>query len=327
MSVLSRALNTDDRLASAWDELNTAKDDYKNPDYPMSRLIKRFEKEVYDISWENWHKALPYGFRWRDYTGKEVVFYLPLAPNNIQITTHFATNLIPTMYGTVEEHSEQRYFDIVISGTTGIAPKHYQPETEDSGTRYREAVGRQSFEIAGGSLLGGFAARTEQTIRDSVKDIVSLGSDLGITSSPTEVSGINERQSGYTAFHNFYRFLMLYKKDAASGKARRINRGKQSAHPLQFLNYKDRNQYDVAISSFQLVRSSDDPMLYNYNIVLRAYNLKTVNAPEYVTQDRYDDLGLGGVDSQSYFSKMSNIASKAKNTAYRGAAIFKGIGS
>ena len=93
-------------------ELNHAATNYTNDGYHVTNLIKKFEN-IYSIDWQNWYQALPYGVRYRDKDGKTADFYLPLAPSNIQITTHFATNVIPTMYGTVEEHSEQRYFDII----------------------------------------------------------------------------------------------------------------------------------------------------------------------------------------------------------------------
>ena len=79
----------------------------------------------YIVSMDNWYKALPYGFRFSPRDGSaSVICYLPLSPENITVSTHFGTNIIPTLYGTIEEHSEQRYYDIVLSGTTGFAPKY-----------------------------------------------------------------------------------------------------------------------------------------------------------------------------------------------------------
>ncbi len=49
----------------------------------------------------NWYKPLPYGFRFTSREGSSFICYLPLAPENITISTHFGTNVIPTLYGTI----------------------------------------------------------------------------------------------------------------------------------------------------------------------------------------------------------------------------------
>ena len=315
-------------------DLNNAADNYANDRYHVTGLIRKFEN-IYSIDWQNWYKALPYGFRYRDKKGQTYDFYLPLAPNNIQTTTHFATNVIPTMYGTVEEHSEQRYFDIVISGTTGMAPKYFQPKDKDADLP--SDAGRKSFEISGGNLssgVSGFFRRTGSLFKNALGSATAVGSDVsqlfgGSSKKPPEVSAIDERKSGYTAFHNFYRFLLLYKKEVAAedGNQPRKRSLNDTSHPLQFLNYKDAHQYNVAITSFQLVRSAEDPMLYNYVIIMRAYDIRQVDKATFYYTGGHEELGLDGVDSSSKFSLMNDAARKAKNAAYGAVAAFKGIGS
>jgi len=295
-------------------------------------------ESIYSITWTNWYKSMPYCFRFRDKNGKETDFYLPINPSNLQITTHFATNIISTLYGTVEEHSEQRYFDIVISGTTGMAPKFYIPKErgtnksrlENGGynsTEDNPAIGRQSFDISAGNLaLGGFATRTQETVKNAISQGISLGQSFGLIDTPDAVSGINEQRSGYAAFHNLYRFLLLYKKDVISGTNIRKKSG--NSHPLKFINYKDSNQYNVAIQTFNLTKSAEDPMLYNYTIIMRGYNITQSDRDgETVGQIDAESLGLTGVDSSSYFAKMSNLTRKAKNVVYSTAAALKGVGS
>src|SRR5690349_19439102 len=82
---------------------------------------------TYSLESQNWYSAKPYGFKASLRDGRTVVMFLPISPSNLTISTNFATNLIPTLYGTVEEHSEIRYFDITIEGTTGMAPKFVAP--------------------------------------------------------------------------------------------------------------------------------------------------------------------------------------------------------
>src|SRR4051812_8540541 len=93
----------------------------------------------------NWFTAKPYGFRFTPKEGQVKVMYLPIGPSNLTITTHFATSITPTIYGTVEEHSPVRYFDIAIEGTTGMAPKFVNPM--DPKEKVVEKSGRTTFSI------------------------------------------------------------------------------------------------------------------------------------------------------------------------------------
>lgn len=268
----------------------------------------------------NWYKQKPYGFRFSDHT-----FYLPISPSNLTISTHFATNVITTMYGTVEEHSEQRYYDITIAGTTGMSPRYYENIHDQIFDDGQSAVqGRASYPIShkiSGSL-GGFMKRTQALVENTLNQVSSALSedDVGTT-------GIDLRKTGYAAFHNFYKFLLLHKK-LVTGQAHSLSAQLGNNVQLYFLNYKDGNQYNVAIQNFQLTRDSTNPMLYNYSITMRAYNLQNVDTKN-ITGDvssRLTELGLDGL-STSFAAKLANKARQAKNTAYSAIAATKGFGS
>ena len=62
--------------------------------------------------------------------------------------------------------------------------------------------------------------------------------------------------------------------------------------------------------SFTLVRTADNPMLYQYNIKLRAFNLRNVNDGSVDNDDLLDELGLAGFQT-SLFAIMTGIAGKA----------------
>ena len=272
----------------------------------------------------NWYRQRPYTFIFTDKSNKRYYFNLPISPSNLNITTHFATNLIPTMYGTVEEHSEQRYFDITISGTTGIAPTYHEPQQLSAPYMLSPLIqsknkGRSSYKITDGINLGGFAQRSIDILRqatDRASDI--FGPD-------TVKPGIAVDQTGYVAFHNFYKFLLNYKKDVSSS-----NQSSRQRHPLTFVNYKDNNRYDVSISTFQLTRDASNPMLYNYNIVMRGYNLGSALKEGNILDtgeeaELLKKLGLDGVKN-SLFSKMANKVRLAKAAAYSAIAAAKGAG-
>lgn len=263
----------------------------------------------YSIQYDDWYTAKPYGFKANLRDGRTVVMFLPINPTNLTITTEFATNVIPTLYGTVEEHSDVRYFNISIEGTTGMAPKFVDPyisgESATASDAYSavSASGRSSFKVDSSMSLGGFFPKTLamiNNIKNKVSDIVD--------GSPKPKMGLSHEESGYVAFHNLYRFLLQYKKDAAGI----FDTQQRKTHPLTFFNYKDNNQYDVVVKSFTLRRSADNPMLYFYSIQLRGYNLRTIEKT--VSDDitkRLADFGLDGLGS-SKLEEMKDYSSKAK---------------
>jgi hypothetical protein len=284
-----------------------------------------FLDNYYALNDSNWYTAKPYGFRLQTRNSDTpITMFLPISPNNLTINTHFATNLIPTLYGTVEEHSDVRYFDIVIEGTTGIAPRFVQPfsgETEDA---YSEKIlsGRASFSIASSISAFGLFPKTVAAINQ----IKQKATDL-ISGAPKPEKGLIDENSGYVAFHNLYRILLKYKKDA-SGVSSNAPR-KAGWHPITFFNYKDNNEYDVVIRSFTMRRSAENPMLYQYSIQMTAYNLRTVSSNlgnDADLSQRYSDLGLDGVDGSSVLGDMKSLANRAKSVVASTAGAVPNIG-
>ncbi len=274
---------------------------------------------IYSPAASNWYAAKPYGFKMNRRDGSEFTMFLPISPSNINIVTNFATNVIPTLYGTVEEHSDVRYFDITIEGTTGIVPKFVTPSaTGDEFSAYNSSQqkGRALFPIQSNVALGGFFSSTIGQVTNILnqvnKAVSTISGLLGGSGAPQPETGVYTDQTGYLAFHNLYRFLLKYKKDAAGvengGKAR-------TTHPLTFFNYKDGNQYDVAIKNFVLRRSAENPMMYFYSITMRGYNIRSVGVKLQATEDlnqRLADLGLNGVKSSSLLSSIKSVSDSAK---------------
>lgn len=281
---------------------------------------------TYQTDPSNWYKAQPYGFRFNFSSGKQAVCFLPISPSNLNITTHFATNVIATLYGTVEEHSDVRYFDITIEGTTGMAPKFFSPSytspkaiadlvsSKADGTNY----GRTSFAVSK-PILGGFFSKTLGALSQIKNKAIDLAGG-----NPNE-SGIANTQTGYVAFHNLYKMLLRYKKDASGtpidpsllGQAITIpgvGGSKRKGHPIIFFNYKDNNQYNVAIRSFNLRKSAENPMLYYYSIQMRGYALSGIKEQlnEDSMSDRLKALGLDGVKNSSILGDIKKKAQGAR---------------
>jgi hypothetical protein len=289
---------------------------------------------AYQVNPANWYSAKPYGFRLNTRAGKQFTMFLPINPSNINIITNFATNIIPTLYGTVEEHSDIRYYDIVIEGTTGMAPKFVSPidttpssagatssngaNNDASAYNSLQQPGRAKYSINSPVPLGGFFSSTigqiTNVLNQANKAVSAIGGLFGAEQAQPE-TGLYVDQTGYMAFHNLYRFLKKYKQDA-SGLRDDGTPGlpAPSRHPLTFFNYKDGNEYDVAIRSFVLRKSADNPMLYFYSITMRAYNIRSSgeSLPNEDINQRLKDLGLDGVKSSSLLSTIKSISGNAK---------------
>lgn len=256
--------------------------------------------DIYLVEPENWYKSKPYGFSFADRKAKfefagTITFWLPISPQNINVTTHFATNVVTSLYGVVEEHSEVRYYDIVIAGTTGYGPRYFAHAENNGkiGASGFRSTGRDAFKgsfleslaLPGGLAAGAIGAAAQ--LQNKVTDAVSA-----VQGGSNTTTGVKISESGYVAFHNFYRFLLQYKKDAAGeGEA---GFEKRTLHPLTFLNYKDRVKYDCIPLTFTLTRSAENPMLYDYSIKMRAFNLRGVSddAPGGSQDELLSDLGL-----------------------------------
>ena len=266
---------------------------------------------VYKPNPANWFKSLPYAFK-ANINGKSYLFYLPLNPQNLNIVTHYATGVIATLYSTVEEHSEQRYFDITIQGTTGFSPKYsssYSSTPQSDKLSAETNPGRSSYSDGAifGGHAGGFFAKTLGKINQAANQASNTLNSLLGQSRPYQ-TGVFLNTSGYMAFHNLYRFFLDYKKSASTSAPVKNNdigisgtvpdnfsiaSINNNTSPLYFLNFKDNNQYSCAIQRFVLERSAENPMLYNYSIQLRAYNLSPISATEeFSLKDRLVELGL-----------------------------------
>lgn len=266
---------------------------------------------------KNWYQALPYGFQITMANNKQYVAFLPISPSNLTITTHFPTNVVPTFYGTVEEHSDVRYFDISIDGTTGMVSKF--SGTAD-GSDVSKAVSdatksiytRQSFEISSSISFGGFFSKT----LGALNQIKNQAAQLNNGSNKPNTTGVTLNKTGYYAFHALYKMLLRHKRDASSldAKGERKLVGSRTSHPIVFFNYKDNNKYNVIIRAFTMRRSADNPMLYYYNIQMRGYALKDLESED-IDEDkdaRLKELGLNGISGSSVLGEIKKRANSVK---------------
>lgn len=288
-------------------------------------IQEKNDKDFYSTIAGNWFTAKPYGFIVTLTDGKVYTMFLPISPSNLSISTPFATNMIPTLYGTVEEHSDVRYFDISIEGNTGLAPQFSSPytigtEKEDdkktSKTKDKSTItssGRTSFEVnetIKSDALGGFFSKTIAAVNQTV----NKAAEAFTGSNKKNSAGFTADNTGYYAFHSLYKMLLRYKKDASGNGDKKPEKGKERNHPIIFFNFKDGNKYNVVIRNFTMRRSADNPMLYYYSIQMRGYKMTStgVGKTETADADKLKSLGLDGVNGSTLLGDIKKRANSVK---------------
>ncbi len=91
--------------------------------YPTGRFAKDIQNRIIPENWN--HLAFPYSFDVIDIEGKGTIFsefQLPLAPTALNQDELTSVKITHTQGGTVSTHSGMKYKDLIIEGTTGVAP-------------------------------------------------------------------------------------------------------------------------------------------------------------------------------------------------------------
>lgn len=281
----------------------------------------------YQIVYQNWYKSIPYALRIepaappppgnainlktfkvdvKALTSKlesavQIPYFFPVNPESLSISTPYAVNITPTLGGVVEEHSGAVFYNITISGTTGVLPEldfstgvPRNPEKDLRPTSAKD-----------GFSLGGFAAGAIAAVNNIVSTIVGTSSKM--------VDGTRNVKSGYTAYHVLYKYIWLYHFTKANG----------ATHNLKFVNFKDNNQYNVAVQNFQLNRDKSRPHLYQYTITMKAWNLKTLNGTASFGSpaDRVANLGLE--TGPSLKAKMFRVINQTKSVLSSAAGVLE----
>ena len=285
-----------------------------------------YDSTPYALESGNWYKTLPYGFRiWVPATShtpaidpsklgavaafhsagssfssssssnaQELFFFFPVNPESVSVNTPYAVQVTPTLGGIVEEHSGAVFYNITVSGTTGVLPSlDFSTGVPQSSDSLRTSASSDGLIPPG--IAGGFGASTINAINSAVSKITGVGSRL--------VDGNVNDNTGYTSFHVLYKFIWLYHLAKANG----------SNGELMFVNYKDNNQYNVIIQNFQLSRDKSRPHLYQYTIQMKGWQLATnVTVPSFDAGNRLADLGLS--ESPSIKAEMFRVINLTKST-------------
>lgn len=247
---------------------------------------------------DNWHKIYPYQFIVQDTdttTGEgytKYIYTLPIPPDAMSVQMVSASGVTATLGGVVEEVSENVFWNIQLSGTTGSAIGRpvisgLEPDTTISDTTTVATHFRPALSTTG--LLAGLGAGI-QTVVQGVSNVVSgampgsfqpstllapvSGALSGLTQPPLPYSGSavssgGNSSNGQMEILQLQRFLHAYS----------ILKGESADRwRLWFVNNKDNQAFRVIISGGMTVqRSVQEPYLYRYKISMVGWGVTSSN--------------------------------------------------
>ena len=170
-------------------------------------------------------------------------FPLQLAPQSISISTPFAISAVATNAGILEENNGVVFRTISISGTTGLYP-------------LRE-VAKPVAQGSSGSFKSSLTSGTASAVKTAT----------AATPSNQKNAKIQLEDTGYYQFWALNNFLVDYaeQKKKKDGTLKR----------LVFNCPKDNISYVCTPVAFNMSRNAGNPLLYNYSITLRSWDVTT----------------------------------------------------
>lgn len=236
---------------------------------------------------------------------------LNINPQNVIFKEPYSIEVTPTQSGVITQHSGSVIKDIIIAGTTGVHSKR------GAGGVVRGTLSKY---LASNGLEDGKIWNVNKEFQGQI-DASKSPTDASQwpLSSPRPnmenvapfirggVGILNGEPPGFYHFHILRNYIRSYVqlKTSPDHKAAR----------LVFRNKKDGEDWIVEPVEFTMQRNSRSPMLYNYNIVLRALKKVTV-----VIRDDADLLGGFGTFLNTLQS-VENIVNYATEMINLGAGI------
>ena len=287
--------------------------------------VAKEEGPFYSVSAENWYKTFPYRFR-IEIDGFPTFYSLPIPPESLSYQMVNASQFTPTMGGVIEETSATTFWQITLSGTTGIAIARKYSEDPDTGDALNLPASKESSfrrVLKGGVLANTFnkAANAYEAISGAygegpagavglLEGLASTAQRYNSSAVPTKIpeesttsrvadalgmdlsrfTGKGESSTnGYVEIHLLHNFLNAYSH---------IKETRPETVRLFFESHKDNMQWQVIVRTFSFQKNAAQPYLYRYNIALQGFDLKEVGAGLVAAEDRFGANGdLGGVNS------------------------------
>lgn len=238
--------------------------------------------------------------------GTELAVYtLPIPPQALNIKMVQASSVTPTLGGVVEETSANVFWDISLSGTTGIAIGKDGGRAEQQNPRssirktasiFRDTISSTG-ELAGffGSLsksaakLGGIADRAVSAYKsgDVMGGIAGASGAVQDALLPTPLytsSAVRRNANGFVEMQEMHRFLLVYSRMKGAFPEKFF---------MKFRMYKTGQEWMCSVRDFNISQNASNPHLYKYSIQLRCWSVQGIGkeAQEKAAADRF---GVGG---------------------------------
>lgn len=206
-----------------------------------------------------WNKTFPYRLcvwtksakGWEQDYSTLSPFTLPIAPENLSISTPFAVTTTVTLGGIVEEHNGAPLRTITITGTTGVLPLR----------------GR----VVGAAITRGGSSLPSSILAGTLSGVTALGnavSQLG-TGGGTNNVVVNDSDDETTASTGYAQFKLLQRFLETYITYKKTTKSRKSVLALEM--WKDQEIYLCSPVSFELRRSAQNPLEYMYTLVFRAW--------------------------------------------------------
>lgn len=266
------------------------------------------------LAWEfkgsDWYKVFGYQFVVLDSAGtppQELIYTLPIPPQSINVRMIPASQATPTIGGVVEETNANVFWLINLAGTTGIAVSRQgngADKRHKMAKQFRDTIGttgllsgalagiNTAISQVGGTIDGvvnSAQAIASGNVAGGVSGLVGSFNNLFLPGLPYSGSAVDSDTNGYTEIQEFHRFLYTYSK--LKGKF-------PDRFRLFFRSYKTNQQWQCIVQDFTIQQSANDPMLYRYNIALKAWDVRSAKTTEDLDDEAFDRFGPEG-DLQS----------------------------
>lgn len=259
-----------------------------------------------------WYQIFPYQFVVIDAkndpekkSGDRYIYSLPIPPESIQLSMVPASRATATLGGVVEETSENVFWQINMSGTTGIAIGKQNNDVNPA-TIFRSTISTTG-------LLSGLGAAVQQVfgqaqnIVNSVTSGGSIGGSVagllsGVTQPPLPYSksSVNNTSNGYSEINSLHKFLFAY----SALKDREPNRWF-----LYFINHKQDQKMRISLKGFNIQQSAQEPYLYRYRISIQGWDMQSAKG---FTQKNVVDRFKGDLKTVNTLT-LTGIASSTGN--------------
>jgi hypothetical protein len=180
---------------------------------------------------------------------QKMVYTLPIGPEQISISTPFATQLTPTLSGMIEQHGGAPLRDINFSASFGVLPVDRPRNPSMSGGWSSSANA-----IAGGTISA--VKRTATALQTALS---------GSQFHPNVITDddLVKYGTGYYQCLQLRRFLESYHetKKTTLGSSLRLG----------FFVWKSKDCYIVTPIKFDVVQNASSPFEYKYSLALRAW--------------------------------------------------------